>query len=71
MRYVLIEVLYMNNKTKLLLLNILYVIKKPFPCLYYSEYIVMKNQEIEEHKEVQIFKMCFGKVLWVKRWIVI
>lgn len=61
----------MNNKTKRILLWLLYYIKKLFPCLYYSYGTVMKDKQTEEYKVVQVWRMWFGKILWEKKWKVI
>ena len=50
--------------------KILWYIKQLYPQIYFCEYIVMKDRETEDHKEVQVFKMWLGKILWTKMWVV-
>lgn len=51
--------------------RMLWCVRQLYPKIYISEYVVMKDKETEDHKEVQVFRMWFGKVLWVKKWEVI
>jgi len=39
-------------------------IKQLFPLLQYSSY------STNDHREVAVWRQWFGRVLWVKRWIV-
>jgi len=61
----------MKPKTKRFFLWVIYYIKKPFPCLYWSEGTAMKDENTEDYKVVQVFRMWCGKILWVKNWKVI